>query len=234
MKRDGSGRPDEQSLLLPIYGWVCLAVMFFFQMAAFCGTRALIAGRTLHDLSLPLDGRIPLRCEWVSIYVLSYVSWAVSALRILPHGKARAYRVASVYIAGMLMAAATFLIWPGTIQRPGITGGGLWAAMLRWIYRVDPPTSLCPSLHVMVSFFCWWGTWDCPGIGRGFRWFNGVFLILVCLSVLLVKQHAVVDVIAGLAEGALAIPASRWLRLEGAFEAAERRLGGIFENRRAA
>ena len=186
--------------------WLCAAAMLSIQLLAFCATRPLLDPVTIRDMSIPLDGRIPFIPEWVIVYCLAYATWAVGGFVILSQDKDHAYRFAAAYGLAMIAAGAIFLIWPGTLDRPEITGGGLCRELLRLIYRVDnPPYNLCPSLHAMVSYFCWRGLWGCERVPAWFKAFNLVFFLLVCLSILFVKQHVLIDIPAAVivGEGAL-------------------------------
>ena len=64
--------------LLPDYGWVCLIFLILCQALVFCATRIPLQYMDKLDLSTPLDGRIPFRPAWISIYVLSFASWAIT------------------------------------------------------------------------------------------------------------------------------------------------------------
>ena len=128
-----------------------------------------------------------------------------------------------VYSIIMIACLACFLGYPVTIQRPEITESGIFNDWMRFLYRVDSPTNLCPSLHVVISYLCWRGTMGCRKIPKWYTWFNLAFLILVCFSILFVKQHYVLDIVAAVVvtEGALQI--GRITRIE--------RIGFAIENR---
>ena len=85
---------------------------------------------------------------------------------------------------------------------------------MRFLYWIDSPTNLCPSLHVMISYFCWRGTFGCRKIPGWYKAFNFIFLLLVCCSILFVKQHALIDIPAAFVIGELALQLGRLLRLE--------------------
>ena len=194
--------------------WISLGIMLLAQLIAYCATRPLVARMPLRDLATPLDARIPFAPAWVTVYFLAYVSWVVSALWVLPESPARGYRIACAYALAMFLAAVAFLALPGTIRRPEPAGEDFFSRWVRLLYRLDAPTNLCPSLHVVSSYFCWRGAMGCRRVPRWYAWFNLVFLILVCLSVLFVKQHALVDIPAALIVAEVSLQAARLLRLE--------------------
>ena len=200
--------------LLQPYIWICLSLLIAFQLLAFYGTRPVLPFLTARSLRLPLDDMIPFIPEWVSVYCLAYVSWLVSALVILAQGKAHAFRFTGAFIIAMFLSAAVFLIWPLRIARPQIVGDGFLRDLLRMIYRADEPVNLCPSLHVLVSYFCWRGLWGCPRLPRVLSAINLIFLVLVCLSILFVKQHYSIDIAGGILIGETALQTARLLRPE--------------------
>ena len=97
-----------------------------------------------------------------------------------------------------------FMLWPTSVsaavgQREG---SGMFAIM----YAVDTNGNACPSLHVAAAVFsCMWlhvmlrqvsaPTWP--------RWLNVIWCAGICYSTLAVKQHLLIDLIAGGALGAV-------------------------------
>ena len=201
------------SIHIPRYGLLCCAAMLAAQLLCFCGTRLFLPHLTTHVMTGPLDARIPFSPPWVTVYFLSFLFWAVNGLWIVCQEKAHVYRFAAAYILAMLLSAAVFLLYPGTMARPEITGSGFFDQWMRLLYRIDSPTNLFPSLHVLVSYFCWRGTMGTK-IPGWYRAFSFLFFLLVCCSVLLVKQHALADVPAGIFFAELSLQCARALRLE--------------------
>ena len=210
--------------------WICLAAGLAAQGLVYYGTHLLLPYLPSYCPALPLDAMIPLVPEWIVIYSLAFASWAVSAVFILAGEARRAYRMTAAYILAMLLSGAIFLAWPCTMARPEIVGDGLFRNWLRGIYRVDAPVNLCPSLHVLASYILWRGLWGDPRASRAFKGFNGCFFVLVCLSVLFVKQHLAIDIPAAVAVAEVALQAARRLRLERVPMAVAAKLGGAAAN----
>ena len=198
----------------PPYVWICLAAMVAMQLLVYNGTRIFLAHMTLHDLTGPLDHRIPFVPQWVIVYFLSFPSWLISAVWILSESRDHGYRFAAAYVLALLLSCAVFLAYPGTLERPEITGTDFFSLWMRFLYWIDSPSNLCPSLHVMISYYCWRGTWGCRRIPAWYKWFNFVFWLLVCCCILFVKQHALVDIPAAIVIGELGLQLARLLRLE--------------------
>ena len=98
-------------------------------------------------------------------------------------------------IALNIIEAIFFVVYPTTITRPNITGGGLTNFLLSAIYTIDPPHNLFPSLHVsgiLLGFFIY--------IRKSNKYFILLPLVMVIiLSTVFVKQHYFLDIIAGVA-----------------------------------
>jgi hypothetical protein len=199
----------------PLYVWLCLAAMYAVQMPAFSGTQLLLPLMPPpHDLTTALDLAIPFSAPWIAVYYLAFISWPVSCVWILSESKARGYRFAAAYILNLLISAAIFLCFPCTMERPQVTGTDLFSLWVRFTYFMDNPVNLFPSLHVAFSYFCWRGTLGCRRIPLWYKWFNFVFLLLVCCSIIFVKQHVVWDIPPALAVGEATLQLARLLRLE--------------------
>ena len=198
----------------PPYVWVCFFYLLAIDLLAFYATRIPLGSMQLHDLSTPLDAKIPFLPAWVTVYFLSYVSWLISIIWIRCDSKERAYRIAGVYTIITILASICFLVYPGTMQRPEVTEPGFFNDAMRWLYRVDSATNLCPSFHVVISYLCWRGTFGCKKIPKWYMWFNLVFLILVCFCVLFVKQHVLVDIAVAIIVTEFALQIGRIARIE--------------------
>ena len=217
MKEENLTQPKNRRALLkrlPRYAIICYLYFWAIDFLVFYGTRPILPYLPSHSLSTPLDEMIPVRSAWTVVYVAAFATWFITIAWIMPESKRHAYRLCGVYTIIMIASLICFLAYPVTIQRPEITEGGVFNDLLRLIYSLDSPTDLCPSLHVVLNYVCWRCTLDCRKIPKWYQWFNLVFLIPVCLSILFVKQHFVVDIAVALivSEGALQI--GRAARLE--------------------
>ncbi len=207
--------------LLPGYGWACFAVIVAVQFLVYYALRLLLPYVEPKDLAISLDALIPFRPEWFLVYVLSFASWFITLFLLLRQRREHVYRNTAAYLVTLLITATIFLLVPGTMTRPEVTGKGFFPWLARFIYSVDPPNNLFPSLHVICSYYCWRCLFDTEGLPLWYRRFNFVFLILVCCSIVLVKQHVVVDIPSALvvAETPLQLAKRfRWERLGYAME----------------
>lgn len=78
-------------------------------------------------------------------------------------------------------------------------GGGQWTfcAAIRFLYKVDAPTNLFPSIHCLVSWFCFIGIAKDNTIPHWYRLVSFFFAIAVFVSTLTTRQHVILDVAGG-------------------------------------
>ena len=152
-----------------------------------------------HTLALSLDGRIPFVPESVCVYVLVY-SAALSPL-FLVRCRRLFLRTALSFALAIALALLCFLLWPVTSLglRPPLEALDPsrfveWGVML--LYTWDPPVNLFPSLHVALAALAGLAAWKAqPAAGA----FALPAVVMIGVSVCTVKQHFLVDVLAGAA-----------------------------------
>ena len=91
-----------------------------------------------------------------------------------------------------------FLAYPTTNTRPLTTDGGLWNQAALWLYSIDAADNLFPSIHCLVSWFCYLGIRGRKEIPVWYQRVSMVIAVLVFASTLLTKQHVIVDVAGGI------------------------------------
>jgi len=79
-----------------------------------------------------------------------------------------------------------------------ITDGGLWNQAALWLYSIDAADNLFPSIHCLVSWFCYLGIRGRKEIPVWYQRVSMVIAVLVFASTLLTKQHVIVDVAGGI------------------------------------
>lgn len=210
--------------LLPGYGWACFLFLILCQILVFSATRIPLKYMDKLDMSIPLDARIPFRAEWIIVYVLSFLSWLITLLLLFRQRKEHVYRNSAAYFCSLMVTLLCFLAVPACIERPEVTGRDFFSFVTRIVYFFDQPNNLFPSLHVILSYYCWRCLFDAEGIPRWYRRFNFIFLLLVCCSIVLVKQHVLVDIPSGFLVGAVPLELAKRFRWERLGFAIERKL----------
>ena len=203
--REGRETNELQTRRIPRHVWSCMAVMLLGQLLAFYATRLLLPYLPQHSFETALDAAIPVRAEWIIIYYLTFVFWIASAVLILSESRAYARRMVQGYLIAMLISGVIFLVWPTTLTRPVPPDTGLFNILLALLYQIDAPVNLCPSLHVLITYFCIRAAMGSRIVPRWYLPASWVFLALVCLCVLFVKQHVLADIPAAILVAELSV-----------------------------
>ena len=183
--------------ILPSYARIPLVLLVIINLIVYEGTQFLMLHAKHWDLALPLDARIPFRPAWIVIYILAYLQWAVGFIVISRESREHCYRVFMGEIIAKLICMLFFIALPTRIERPVVEGSGFIAWLMRLVYAGDLPGNLFPSIHCLESWICFRGA---IGMKRTPRWYAPAMLVLTLMvfaSTLLVKQHVLVDIPAG-------------------------------------
>lgn len=148
----------------------------------------------LHHLALPFEERLPLLPALIFAYMLvyGYLAFAYLAIDDLPFFR----KVVRAFLVCITFHFVVFLVFPVEYNlRPAVDPDRGWAWLLvSFYYWLDRPYNCFPSMHIsnafLVSFFM-------QRYRPGWGWFLHPLAVLVALSVVLVKQHYIADVVAG-------------------------------------
>lgn len=187
--------------LCPLYGILPLIACFALNMLVYSGTMILCRDWVHYDLTTAFDRAVPLVPEWMYIYFGCYLFWIVNYImvaRINRDDRAAFYRFVTADMLSRLVCAFFFLVFPTTNVRPEVTGTGFSDQMLSFLYAVDQPTNLFPSIHCLVSWLCFIGIRSSDKVPRWYKVFSCIFALLVVASTQFTKQHYIADAIAGL------------------------------------
>ena len=213
---------NDKKALIPKYAIVpiifyCLAVPSYFLV------RFLTEGRSFYDASFFLDEKIPFLPIFIWIYVLAYLQWFIGYFAVMRSNETTCKTYFGAEFIGKLTCVLIFALIPTTMVRPELSGSGLTNDLMQWMYSIDSPDNLFPSIHCMESWLVARGLMEtkAPRAAKILMW---VFSILVFMSVVFVKQHVVIDIAGGIAVAELAIYLSKRLDMPGFYTAIEKRL----------
>lgn len=178
---------------------VPLLLILAYQLLVYSGSRLINTPLYHYNMSVPLDGRIPLIPWTVSIYVLSYPFWVANYILGARQGRKEAFRFLTADFVAKTISLAFFLFLPTTCTRPEIVGTGFWNWVLKIIYAVDTPDNLFPSLHCLASWISYIAVRKNEAVPKWYRVFTLVFALMICVSTVTTRQHVLLDIPAGLA-----------------------------------
>ena len=191
----------EYRHLLLLLGWAAYFLLYLL-------TENLIPESSCHIMHSALDDKIPFLEGFAIVYVLWYAYVFGSLLRYVLYDIESFKRLQIFIMITQAVAMAAYIIYP-TMQdlRPEISELGrsnVLTKLMAFIYSFDTPTGVCPSLHVGYSVGIASVCLKEKGTNPVFKCVMALFALLVCVSVVFVKQHSTIDVYWGLAVGALA------------------------------
>lgn len=185
--------------IVPEYGLISLLLAFTVNMSVYVGAR-LIAGDWHHyNIETSLDAKILFWPPSSAIYLGCYIFWVVNYILIARQEKKSACCFFAGEALSKIICLFFFLVIPTTNTRPVVETTGFWNQVMRLIYSVDSADNLFPSIHCLVSWFCYIGIKKRQDIPAWYRQFSLVMAILICISTLTTKQHVIADVIGGVA-----------------------------------
>lgn len=159
-----------------------------------------------HILHTSLDDRIPF-CEY---FIIPYGLWflfvggSVCYFAFWSKNDLEYCRLLMTISMGLVVFFFTSVLYPNAQDmRPQVTGDGVFGWFVGFLYRIDTPTNILPSLHVFDAVACCLALvkHECEGGQRRLYVMKimAVFLtILIILSTMFLKQHSVIDVGAAL------------------------------------
>ena len=150
------------------------------------------------NLELPVDRLIPVLPWTVAVYLGCFLFWAALYLLFAGQDRPLAYRFYCADFLAKGVCLVFFLLLPTTNLRPALPDAGLWERLVLFVYRVDDPTNLFPSIHCLVSWLCFIGARHDRRFPPWAVGLTGLGAAAICLSTLTTRQHVAVDVVGGI------------------------------------
>ena len=151
---------------------------------------------------LPLDAVIPFCPVFVVFYCVWYVLLIGTGLFLLVRDGGAFRRYMQFLALTFFLSAAVWFLIPScqNLRTAQMEESSIFTALLALLYRIDTNTNVFPSAHVVGAIGAALAVWDWqrPGRHRGALILTAVLAGLICLSTVLIKQHALLDVLGGL------------------------------------
>ncbi len=170
-------------LYIPIY-MVCFLAL---------ESRPVNLGVNVHTV---LDDMIPFSKYFVIPYFLWFAYMTATIIFFFFYDKMELIKYAVFLITGMSVCIIIYAVFPSyQTLRPVITDDDIFSKMVCFIYSVDSPSDVCPSIHVLNSIAAHTAVLK----SRFFRskpvlkTISLILMILICLSTVFLKQHSVID-----------------------------------------
>ncbi len=157
--------------------------------------RLLAKGEPHIDMTLPIDRAVPLVPWTILIYWGCFLFWVAVYLRMAAQDRKELTHFFLMHFIGETICFLFFIFLPTANVRPSVTGTDLWSWLVRLQYHLDEANNLFPSIHCMISWFCWIGLRKQKHCPFRLKLCAFVFALAVFLSTLTLKQHVVLDVL---------------------------------------
>ena len=180
------------------YFWVSLCLTLVSNVIAFQGSRLFTQNSHHYTLSLPVEAAIPFLPWTITIYVGCFLFWLILYRLIARLPRQEADRFFCANLLGKGLSFIVFVLFPTTMSRPEVNGMTVWDTFIRFLYWIDAPDNLFPSLHCMLAWLCWIGVRGNKQVPLPWRISALIMAALVCLSTLTTRQHVVLDVFGGI------------------------------------
>ena len=173
--------------------WPVYLVLFFLSERLIPAERCMV-------IQCAADKRIPF-CEW---FLIPYVSWyplvAGSLGWFFWKDRKGFRRLQSYILITQVIGILCFFLLPTRQDlRPEVfPRDNFLTGVVHLLYRIDTPTGVCPSMHVAWSLAlisAWTRKKDCSVL---WRWAVTVWCALICVSVVFIRQHSVLDILAAI------------------------------------
>ena len=181
-----------------------MALYTIFYLSVFHSLEANVPLRSIL-VHCRLDDLIPF-CKYAVIPYFAWFVWIPFTLFYLLWKAPREdfWRLCLPLFSGMTIALACYAVLPTALDlRPyWVPGSDIFAQTVRFLYRTDTATNVCPSIHVFNSVTLALAYHHCARLrGRKWLWVRvsaDLLCVSIILSTMLLKQHSVIDVMGGI------------------------------------
>lgn len=192
--------------IVPLYGLVPLLLTPAFNMLIYFGTKPITYLMKSHDVTIFVDNYIPQIQWWMIIYVLAYVVWIVGFILLAREEKDVCFEIFAAENLAKIICFIVFMAYPTTMAVPELKGSGFVRWLSDLVYFLDDsynnPSHLLPSIHCLESWILFRAALRSKirnyKYGYIFVIYSFTAAVAICASTVFVKQHVILDVIAGI------------------------------------
>lgn len=172
--------------------WFGVSVFYFACGYMLCNTWLEYNANHYHIMDLPMERTIPMVPFFIFGYLLIYVCLALLYYLFDDY---KAFKFANgAFLWITTIHYAIFFLYPvRMVYRPDLSGVPGWVNQLTaWYFMLDYPNNCFPSLHVAYPFM---GTLVLWHYKRSWAWAFAAMTLIIATSVVLVKQHYILDAV---------------------------------------
>ena len=153
-----------------------------------------------YNMHCIIDNYIPFIKYFIIPYLLWFPYMGFAFLYLGIKDKKSYLKLLFFLISGMSISYIIFIVFPnGQDLRMEVNGDDIFLNLVMFIRNIDPPVNVFPSIHVLNSIGVHTAIANSDKATRKVKIFSLINMILICASTVLIKQHSVLDVAAGIA-----------------------------------
>jgi membrane-associated phospholipid phosphatase len=156
------------------------------------------SSRGVRTLVTNLDEHIPL----IKYFIIPYVSWYFFIFLAMAYfclkDREIYFKTLAAYVLSLIVCYLTYYFYQTTVPRPSLVGDDLFTRTISFIYSSDKPYNAFPSIHVLGSYLMLKAICKSEIKNRLNVLIISTMSILIILSTILVKQHVILDLMAGI------------------------------------
>ena len=188
----------NRKCILPRWALMPLAAVLIVNMAVYTLTGVLVSDETRHAIHMAVDDAIPFVPAFTVFYILAFIHWAASWLLIGRESRELCWRLAKADILAKLICLVCFLVYPTTFERPSMGVHDAFPWLLRVVWFFDKPVNCLPSIHALASWLALRASFMLAKPPKVWRVVSLILCAGCFASVVLIKQHYLIDVPAGI------------------------------------
>lgn len=168
-------------------------------------------------LETTIDNAIPFIHCFIYVYIGAFIQWTYYLHVLLKGDTKTGYKYCSAIIIGSLIGFIMFVVYPTGINRPEVVGDSITDNFVRLVFSMDSIICAFPSFHCFLSTICIPVLIECKASKKSII-INIIYSILVFVSTLLVKQHTLVDIPAGIALAFISMWLYKYIKFDRLFD----------------
>lgn len=188
----------KQLILKYKHAWVFLYALIYMPWFLYL-ERHVTSG--YHIIHSTLDNYIPF-CEY---FIIPYLMWfayiAIVFLYFFFTDTTGFYKYSAFLFSGMTLFLIISTLYPNGLMLRPITFArdNFCVDLVKILYQADTPTNVLPSLHVFNSIATFIAICHSKALQKhkAVLWGSGILSALIIMATVFLKQHSVIDVIAG-------------------------------------
>lgn len=177
-----------------------LMIFLVIYMIGFLLLEKHVSTRTIMTSSF-IDHYIPFNEYFVIAYLLWFAFIALGFAYFIFIDQEGFQRTAFYLFTGMMISLLIYAIFPnGQDLRVELNNENVFQILVSFIYSIDSPTNVCPSIHVYNSLMMSISLLKSQRLKEHhiICIFIVVLALVICASTVLIKQHAFIDIVAAI------------------------------------